>query len=234
MFSQIANSLSVVALVAANLAPLLGVFFLGWRASIILLLYWSENLIIGFYTILKMALVRMDSPRAHLAKLLDIPFFCFHFGFFCAGHGIALIALLKVGAPGDMTEIMTFHQKVWPGILLFVQMVFCALLLLPVHVIAHLWANMPRGMAWPLAALVVSHGISFVQNYLLGGEYRRMKLDNIMIQPYGRLIVLHVTILASAFFVVRFGSPLPMVVALVLLKTCLDATLHRKSHAPRA
>ena len=40
-------TLSVAALVAVNLIPLAGVFFLDWDIGPILLLYWSENLVVG-------------------------------------------------------------------------------------------------------------------------------------------------------------------------------------------
>ena len=45
----------VISLLIANAIPLWGVIFLGWDAFYIVLLYWTENLIIGFYNVLKMA-----------------------------------------------------------------------------------------------------------------------------------------------------------------------------------
>ena len=45
---------AVVALVVANLIPLLGVLFLGWSVWNILIIYWLENGIVGFINVLKM------------------------------------------------------------------------------------------------------------------------------------------------------------------------------------
>src|SRR5262245_8003810 len=45
---------SAWALVAANCLPLLGVLFLGWVAFAIVVLYWSENVVIGAINVLKM------------------------------------------------------------------------------------------------------------------------------------------------------------------------------------
>jgi len=219
--SQMTSSFSVIALVAANLAPLFGVLFLGWNAPMILLLYWSENVIIGAYNVLKMALVRMDPPISNLGKVFVIPFFCIHFGGFCAVHGMFLMAFFKgLGDGGNLMRHLS-----WPGPLVFIQLL--------VSVIATLWATLPAAMAWPIAGLAVSHGISFVENYLAGGEYRKTSLSELMSQPYGRVVILHVTILAGGFCVAMFGSPVPMVAALVFLKTGLDVYLHRRSHASR-
>ena len=41
--------LAVVSLVLANLVPLAGVFAFHWDAAMIILLYWVENLVVGFY-----------------------------------------------------------------------------------------------------------------------------------------------------------------------------------------
>ncbi|MBW2485930.1 MAG: hypothetical protein JRE72_00795, partial [Deltaproteobacteria bacterium] len=72
-------SLSITALTIANLIPLIGVVFLGWDAAAIVLLYWIENLIVGFFNILRMLLVKVESRSKQFQKLFMIPFFCVHF-----------------------------------------------------------------------------------------------------------------------------------------------------------
>jgi len=62
----------VIALLAANVIPLFGVLFLDWDAFSIVLLYWSENLVIGFYNILKIAFAAVPHQAAHLGKFLLI------------------------------------------------------------------------------------------------------------------------------------------------------------------
>jgi hypothetical protein len=42
------SDVPVLALLAANAIPLFGVVFLGWDAFHIVLLYWAENIVIGF------------------------------------------------------------------------------------------------------------------------------------------------------------------------------------------
>ena len=51
-----------LALVAANMVPLVGVLFLGWDLSSVMVLFWAESAVIAFYTALKMAFVVPASP----------------------------------------------------------------------------------------------------------------------------------------------------------------------------
>ena len=108
---------SILALIAANLAPLFGVLFFGWDAAAIVLLYWIENLIIGAYNVLMMILVKVKSQSEQFKKLFIIPFFCVHFGGFCAVHGFFLLAFFKLG--GDLDAFAP--QSPWLGPLVFVQ-----------------------------------------------------------------------------------------------------------------
>lgn len=209
-------TLSIAALVAANLVPLVGVVLFGWDAAVIVLLYWTENVVTGFYSILKMALARVEKPAEQLGKLFIIPFFCVHFGGFCAVHGAFLLAFFKIG--GGFPDL-NMH---WPGPLMFVGLL--------VSVIAQLWQSRPPGMEWPVLCLLTSHGVSFVQNYLVGGEYARLSPGVLMGQPYGRIVLLHVAIIAGGLPVMLLGSPVPLLIILIGLKIVVDIALHNRSH----
>jgi hypothetical protein len=77
-----------------------------------------------------------------------------------------------------------------------------------------------------VAGLAVSHGISFVANYLLGGERDRVALAQLMIQPYGRIVVLHLAILGGGFLIMSLGAPWYALALLILLKIGLDLRAH--------
>ena len=49
-------------------------------------------------------------------------------------------------------------------------------------------------------------------------------------QPYQRVILLHVTVLAGGFVVMLLGQPLLALVLLVLLKTAVDLRAHIQEH----
>ena len=54
-----------------------------------------------------------------------------------------------------------------------------------------------------------------------------------MISVYGRVVVLHVTIVAGAGLVGAFGTPFAALVLLVGLKTVIDLVLHLREHRRR-
>ncbi len=69
------TSPSTLALVAANLLVMAGVLFLGWNIGEVLLLYWGESVVIGFYALLKLGVL------ARWWILLQGPYFVVPFGF---------------------------------------------------------------------------------------------------------------------------------------------------------
>jgi hypothetical protein len=83
-------------------------------------------------------------------------------------------------------------------------------------------------------ALAASHGASFVANYLGRGEYRTASTAGLLFAPYGRLVVLHLTIVLGAFLILELGSPVAVVALLVVLKTAFDLGLHLREHRAAA
>ncbi len=209
---------SLVGLILANLVPLVGVLWWHWDAATLVLLYWIENLVVGFYGILRIVLARVKSVQAVLGKLFLAAFFCIHFGGFCAAHGLFLVLLFKIGGGQPAPEPST----AWPGPLVLLQMF--------VNVITTLWRSRPPGMEWPVLALVASHGVSFVQNHLRRGEIDLLKDRDLMTRPYQRIVLLHVTIVLGAMPAMALGSPVPLLCILVVLKTAVDVYLHRRAH----
>lgn len=212
----------IIALLVANAVPLFGVLFLGWDAFYIVVLYWAENVVIGFYNVLKMVFAAVPHPAAHVGKLFLIPFFIVHYGGFTAVHGFFVLALFHKGEGPSMPA----GQMSWPCFLVFVQMLL--------NVIKYAYLIIPSQVRIAVLALFASHGVSFVQNYLLKGEYAAAKPNELMGSPYGRVVVMHVAILAGGFLVMAFGSPAPLLVVLVVLKTILDINLHNREHKKAA
>ena len=97
--------LAVVQAVALNVLPLLGVVLLGWNSFDILLLYWVENIVVGAFAIITIAL------RGSLVKAL---FFSVHFGGFCFVHGIFLVQLFGPPAlDGDLLAALQGIASSW-------------------------------------------------------------------------------------------------------------------------
>lgn len=58
---QLVFSISSLALIAASIVPLWGVTYAGWKMFTILILYWFESAIIGFFTVQKMRKAESES-----------------------------------------------------------------------------------------------------------------------------------------------------------------------------
>jgi hypothetical protein len=188
---------SALVLIAANLVPLLGVLGSSWTVFSVLLLYWCENVIVGAFNILRMLVASPKDVAADAAKLFLIPFFTFHYGMFTMVHGIFVLALF--GPDGG-------HFSPSPA--------------------AFLGAVRGAGIGYAALAVLLSHGFSFAHNYIAGGEFRSASLPQLMMQPYARVMVLHVTILLGGFAAKAAGAPLGALILLIALKTLIDLRAH--------
>jgi hypothetical protein len=215
--AEVLTNIPVLALLAANVIPLAGVLFLDWSAFYIVVLYWAENLAVGFYNVLKMAFAKVRHPIEHLGKLFLIPFFIIHYGGFTAIHGFFVLAIFK---QVDSEPINPQHA--WPCVFVFLQML--------INVVKHVMLTIPPAVRLGVLSLFASHGVSFVYNYLIKGEYARTDVRNLMGQPYVRVVVMHITILGGGFLSMALGSPAALLLVLVLLKTTIDVKFHLREH----
>lgn len=195
---------SAVVLVLANLVPIYGVAFLGWDVFPVILLFWFENVVIGFYNIVRILLARPGDVGRWLAKVFMVPFFTFHYGMFTFVHGIFVLAIFGSG----VVELQGGPSLEW----------FVAALTV-------------SGVMWAAVALFLSHGFSLGWNYIGKREYRRATLEDLMKQPYSRVVVLHVVIIASGFLVMALGLPAIGLVLLVALKIGVDLKAHLKERS---
>ena len=209
-YGGLRRRLSLVVLVVVNLLPLGGVLFFGWDVAALVILYWSENLVLGFYTLVKML---VKSPVGGLGTGL---FFSIHYGGFCAVHGVFILVMLVEG------EFEPMPEDPWPLFLVFPQLLF--------NVAREVLSFAPPEWLVAFAALAFSHGVSFVANFLLGGERQRLSVKVLMGAPYGRIVVLHVAIILGGFGTMALGQPVAMLAVLVALKLGLDIKLHLREH----
>lgn len=214
---------SAIALVLANLVPLAGVYWLDWRVFDVLMLYWAENVVIGAVNVLRMLACRTDAridrtvPAGSTAKLAPvpraairgvsagfrfflIPFFIVHYGMFCFGHYIAVVSLFGSEQGGPLDRIFdTPISELWQS---------------------PFWAG--------VVAIAISHLLSFYFNFLGNGEYRHTSQRELMRRPYGRIVVLHVSVIAGGLLVSVLGDPRWMLVVLIGIKTAIDLHMHEK------
>ena len=242
---------SVIALVLANLVPLAGVFLFRWEVFPLLFLFWLENVVIGVLNAAKMLFAcggtldslanvpginpeqrqkildltsgrqnpgepssqeGIDAIQAQRLQLLNnpalqwglklflIPFFCFHYGMFTFVHGVFVVALFGGGmnhGAGFLNPAMAFQ------------------------------IIRDNHLALPFVALAASRIVSFCQNYLWRGEFRRTNVAVQMMQPYGRVFVMHLTIIFGGFLMMALKSPAAGLALLVVLKIAFDLYGHQ-------
>lgn len=202
----------IVGIVIGNLIPVFGVLFLNWDAGAILLLYVVENFIVGVFTVPRILTARGPPPAAGSAiggtslgeRLFTAVFFCFHYGIFWIGHGIfALIIASKISSEDGSRALASSSG--------------------PVEAVG---AAAQGDAGWSfllaIAALVVVHVVGFWRDWIKSGLFRTATPNTEMFRPYGRLVVLHLTVLLGAFGLASVGAPVWTMALLCLGKMILE------------
>ena len=228
------STAAIVLLVGFNLVPLIGVVLWGWNVATILVLYWAENGIIGALNVPKMLLARGPvAPGQGFVRANGAPagsgigmvvFFLIHYGLFWLVHGIFVFTLpffvgLGAGA-ADLTPLSPgafppgFDPGSGPG---------------PFDGVVRSGPNL-AAVGLGVMGLAISRIASFLINFVGRREYLTVSPAAQMFAPYGRLVILHMTIILGAFVSLTLGSPVGAIVVLVILKTAVDLALHLREH----
>lgn len=221
------TTLPLVSLVVANLFPLVGVQLWGWDLTDLLLLYWLENAVVGVFTALGLIVVWPERPQYGMlavVKLFSVPFFAVHYGIFWIVHGIFLMAFFGGGSGGFFGGSAAPPAGVgaahWGAAGSFF--------------LAPLQTTLDNAgtLAWPLALMFVSHGVAFVTDFLATGEFRRTQVGEVMMRPYGRVVVLHLSIVFGGFLAMAMGPSQAVLLLFVLFKLAADAMSYLRSRRP--
>ena len=119
---------SAVFLILANCIPIFGIFFFGWDAATILVLYWLESVIIGVMNIPKILACRKTGQGVFMSVISNLflcLFFTFHYGMFTAVHGVFLAKFF--GAQPIMDDLIFGGPIVWTALIFLISHVFSML-----------------------------------------------------------------------------------------------------------
>jgi len=192
---------SLILLVAANLLPLAGVLLWDWDVFFLLLLFWCENVIIGLFGIARL-IVAANNDTLREGLLLPL-FFLVHYGGFMFGHFMVLFGMYSnyVEELGNNAQPEDYYRLVL------------------------------ENLSWiAIVAMFISHGWSFIENYMGRSEHERLSPMQAMGLPYKRMVITHVALILGGFFLIQNDQPFVGLVILVLLKIALDVTFHRREH----
>ncbi|HEX7844169.1 MAG TPA: DUF6498-containing protein [Chitinophagaceae bacterium] len=185
-----------IVLIAANLVPVYGVWFLGWSAVEVFIVYALETLLVGVITLLKMLVMTLyrktdtwynKGSSTTVSGFFFMFFFIMHFGLFAAVQTTIFAQSADISPPGN-------------GLL---------------HFFFHWYEYINKDIVLMLAAFGVSYLLRTFVPFILNEEYKTTPMMLVMFQPYGRIIVQQFTvILGSMFLGFGFGKGFILVFAL--------------------
>ncbi len=204
------------ALLGVNVAIATASLVRAWGFYEVILIYWLEALVVGAFTVARMIVVAAagkplgdwidaSEPLTRIFLLfVGVGVFVMKFGGFLLGMG-----LLVVMVPAFLNEGR--GADVWSGLL-----------------------AVGGGAAWAAVGLALSHGASFVVNFIGRREYERTNLVLLLFQPYLRLWLVVVALAAGlvvAALLPAFAATGVFGAVVVLVKTAADLVMHRLEHA---
>lgn len=199
---------TVLMLLAANFAPLLGVLALGWEVDRLVMLYCFEALLMQ----LSFAAKIVTNTEGRLAeKVVFLPFFAA--GYLVALGGVTLFALVTFYTRShDGPTFMSMDpQELW------------ALFLGAVS------TEGPAYLAVCLAFYAVSHGWSFWSNYYRTSA-RDQDLEWLVFKPFGRVAAVFGVVIPGGMFLYFHDSSWYFALALGVFKSGADLLSHWGEH----
>jgi len=184
-----------------------GIVLLDWPTFNVLALYWLENVIIGGFTALRILAAGSKTAR-YGESLATALFFTVHYGLFCAVHGIFVATLF-----GGIHSVSSTADT----------------LLLMVGRIAG-----DRIGALVVAAMVIAAALDAWRAMAAVDADDPKAVRGIMTEPYGRIVVLHLVLLAGGFLMTMLQLPSLAALLLVAFKLVYDLRALRRREQPFA
>lgn len=222
------NRIAALALVLANVVIVALTLREQWGFLQILYVIWFEALVIGAYNVLKMFVVFAwgnpfgswigfaNRASAAFCGLAAIVFFVVKFSGFALGMGFFLLVL-----PAWLTQSESGQRLGDSG---------------QFELITQALKAVASGLPVILLALVASHGVSFVVNFLGRREYQRTNIVVLVFWPYARMaLVMVVMVIAGLVAAVApiLGRTTMFAVTVVLLKVLADLASHAFEHSAK-
>ena len=172
-------------IIVANLIPVYGVWFLGWSAVEVFIVYALETLIIGMLTFLKLGVATLfrgkdtwqnGDSSSQVSGLFFMLFFLVHFGIFAAVQTTIFSQAAGITPPNSGMMYFFFH---W-------------------------YEYINNDIAWMLGGFVISYLARSFIPFIIKGEYKTISMMRLMFQPYGRVFIQQFTVILGSMFL-SFG-----------------------------
>ena len=175
----------------------------------VLFLGWDAAQILILYWVENVVLGVLTLPRliatakSFAEGAFLVPFFIVHYGLFCFGH--LTFALLIVADFGDEAG------GLYGGLFRMLR---------------------EPSFLWAVAAVVALNLFAQIREWWQPGKWRTSDAKIEMFKPYGRIFVLHLTVLFGSAVVMMLGGPVAAILILCLLKALLELRLLAFSEPP--
>lgn len=191
-------SVSDLLLIVVNLIPLYCVWFEGWNASQVFLVYCLETVIIGLVTVLKMACVTLfvkkrdvwqnGGSSTMVSGWFFILFFIMHYGFFVFVQ----------------TQIFFSVSGLLPGVALFGGY-------------SKIPALLGDNGKLLLLIFIVYYSVQHFIEFFMNGNYKKISMGRLMFEPYIRIFVQQFVVILGSMFL-TFGAGKIFILIFVLVK----------------
>jgi Family of unknown function (DUF6498) len=221
---------STLLLLATNAIPLFGVLFWHWDAMLMLLLYWAETGVIGFWAfasyLFRPGTDKDDKGRTGLrtaiGRLIQMAFLCLHAGVFMGAHLFILRDIFRDRWPKGVHGVWNFIDQVligsWLWIPLLAMFLFRGVMYLKTRIDPQ---TIRPVMPWLATFLVSLNGTAAPPT----PAKLRNAAAEAMVRFYGRIILMQVALLFGGFLAIGFGNLVPAIL-LIVIKTTIDLLLH--------
>lgn len=185
-------------LIIVNLIPLYGVWFEGWDAAKVFLVYCMETVIVGLFTVIKLACITLfvkprdewqsGKPAVMASGLFFIVFFIVHYGIF-----VFVQTQIFFGVSGLVKD----------------------------NAILGVYRQIPEALGHEglllLLIFILYYTLQNLFDFFLSGEYKTISMLKLMFQPYGRIFVQQLVVIVGSMFL-SFGANKIFILVLVLVK----------------
>lgn len=207
---------------AANLLPLAGVWFWGWDAFLVLMIYWAETVIVAGWTLARLATMpgppEQRGPSRFFINAGQTAFFALHAGIFIAVHLFFLLVLFSAEWTGRARGPIGFLNA------LFIETgAWVALLFAFVAGLIGFVTATPR----PTVVTALLRRVDLAPTLPQATATDNAdQLTPIITALYTRIIVMQIAIIFGAWVSEQFGNRGPLAIVIVL-KTVIELGIWR-------
>jgi len=193
-------------IIAANLLPVYGVWFLDWPPVEAFTVYAMETMIVGIMTVLKLLVCTLAKGKDEWANngsvtkmsgFFFIFFFILHFGLFALVQTAIFSESAKISPPGSSMFHFFFH---W-------------------------YTYINKEIGYMLMAFIVGYLAKSFIPFLLNGDYKKQPMMLIMFMPYGRIFVQQFTVILGSMFL-SLGAGKIFILVFVLAKLAFELLIN--------